>query len=64
MEGHCRGLPHVPRESRYEAERNIRQGTECELGMPIYYLSDLVGLALGLEPERLGVNRHFVQRKG
>jgi heterodisulfide reductase subunit B len=32
--------------------------------MPIYYLSDLVGLALGLTPERLGVNRHFVQRKG
>jgi heterodisulfide reductase subunit B2 len=35
-----------------------------KLGMPIYYLSDLVGLALGLDPERLGVNRHFVQRKG
>ena len=34
------------------------------LGMPIYYLSDLVGLALGLDPEQLGVNRHFVQRKG
>jgi len=31
--------------------------------MPIYYLSDLVGLALGLEPKRLGVNRHFVERK-
>jgi heterodisulfide reductase subunit B2 len=32
--------------------------------MPIYYLSDLVGMALGLDPEQLGVNRHFVQRKG
>ena len=31
--------------------------------MPIYYLSDLVGLALGLKPKRLGVNRHFVERK-
>jgi heterodisulfide reductase subunit B len=28
--------------------------------MPIYYLSDVVGLALGVKPEALGVNRHFV----
>jgi len=28
--------------------------------MPIYYLSDVVGLALAFEPEALGVNRHFV----
>jgi heterodisulfide reductase subunit B len=31
--------------------------------MVVYYLSDLVGLALGLEPEALGINRHFVVRK-
>jgi heterodisulfide reductase subunit B len=29
--------------------------------MPVYYLSDLVGLALGLTPETLGVNRHFME---
>jgi heterodisulfide reductase subunit B len=28
--------------------------------MPIYYLTDLVGQALGFQPEALGVNRHFV----
>ena len=28
--------------------------------MVVYYLSDLVGLALGLTEEKLGVNRHFV----
>jgi heterodisulfide reductase subunit B2 len=28
--------------------------------MPVYYLSDLVGLALGIAPEVLGVDRHFV----
>jgi heterodisulfide reductase subunit B len=28
--------------------------------MPIYYLSDVVGLALGFKPEALGVDRHFV----
>jgi heterodisulfide reductase subunit B2 len=28
--------------------------------MPIYYLSDVAGLAMGFKPEELGVNRHFV----
>jgi heterodisulfide reductase subunit B2 len=28
--------------------------------MPVYYLSDLVGLALGLDAKALGINRHFV----
>jgi heterodisulfide reductase subunit B len=30
--------------------------------MPIYYLSDLVGLALGLSEQELGIDRHFVRR--
>jgi heterodisulfide reductase subunit B len=29
--------------------------------MPVYYLSDLVGLALGLSERELSVNRHFVR---
>ena len=33
-----------------------------KLDMVIYYLSDLVGLALGLSGEQLGVNRHFVTK--
>jgi heterodisulfide reductase subunit B len=33
-----------------------------KLGMVIYYLSDLVGMALGLTAEQLGVNRHFVTK--
>lgn len=33
-----------------------------KLGMVVYYLSDLVGLALGLSAEQLGVNRHFVTK--
>jgi heterodisulfide reductase subunit B len=28
--------------------------------MPVYYLSDLVGLAMGLEESELGIDRHFV----
>jgi heterodisulfide reductase subunit B len=31
-----------------------------KLGLVVYYLSDLVGLALGLSAEQLGINRHFV----
>jgi heterodisulfide reductase subunit B len=33
-----------------------------KLGMVVYYLSDLVGLALGLSPEQLGIGRHFVTK--
>ena len=33
-----------------------------KLGLVVYYLSDLVGLALGLSPEQVGVNRHFVTK--
>lgn len=29
-------------------------------GMVVYYLSDLVGLAMGLTPQQLGIDRHFV----
>jgi heterodisulfide reductase subunit B len=31
-----------------------------KLGLVVYYLSDLVGLALGISAEQLGINRHFV----
>lgn len=31
-------------------------------GMVVYYLSDVVGLALGLEAATLGIDRHFVAR--
>jgi succinate dehydrogenase / fumarate reductase cytochrome b subunit len=32
-----------------------------ELGMPVLHLPQLVGLALGLEPKQLGLNRHVVK---
>jgi heterodisulfide reductase subunit B len=37
-----------------------RYGTAA---LPVYYLSDLAGLALGLAPDELGVNRHFTEAK-
>jgi succinate dehydrogenase / fumarate reductase cytochrome b subunit len=32
-----------------------------ELGMPVLHLPQLVGLALGVEPKQLGLNRHVVK---
>jgi len=32
------------------------------LGLPVYYLSDLVGLALGLREEDLAIDKHFVMK--
>jgi len=31
-----------------------------KLDLMVYYLSDVVGLALGLSGEQLGIDRHFV----
>jgi heterodisulfide reductase subunit B len=44
-----------------QAAIEARYGTKY--GMTIYYLCDLVGLALGLTPKALGIDRHFVERK-
>jgi heterodisulfide reductase subunit B len=40
----------------------VEQRYGTKLGLVIYYLSDLVGLALGLSAEQLGINRHFVTK--
>ncbi len=44
-------------------QRAIEKKYKEKFEMVIYYLSDLVGLALGLSPEQLGVNRHFVEKQ-
>jgi heterodisulfide reductase subunit B len=38
----------------------VEQHFGKKLGLVVYYLSDLVGLALGLSAGQLGINRHFV----
>jgi heterodisulfide reductase subunit B len=43
-----------------QAATNQRYGVTH--AMPVYYLSDLVGLALGLDAAALGIDRHFVAR--
>lgn len=44
-----------------QAEITRRHGVQHD--MVIYYLSDLIGMALGLSESTLGVDRHFVVRK-
>lgn len=51
---------HVNLDMKQEAV-NRRYGASHH--MPVYYLSDLVGTALGLDAHTLGIDRHFVQRK-
>jgi heterodisulfide reductase subunit B len=41
-------------------QSKIEKATKARHDMPVYYLSDLVGLALGLGERALGVDRHFV----
>jgi len=41
-------------------QRNIRSAGLGDYNMPVLYLSELVGLAAGLDPKELGLNRHFV----
>jgi heterodisulfide reductase subunit B len=40
----------------------VEQRYGTKLNLVVYYLSDLVGLALGLSAEQLGINRHFVTK--
>jgi heterodisulfide reductase subunit B len=48
---------HVNLDMKQEAVER-RHGVRHE--MPVYYLSDLVGLSLGIAPGELGIDRHFV----
>lgn len=41
-------------------QRAIEQRFDVSLGLPVFYLTDLIGLALGLNPLYLGLNFHRV----
>ena len=41
-------------------QRDIEKHSGATFRMPVYYLTDVVGLALGLSREELGIERHFV----
>jgi heterodisulfide reductase subunit B len=42
-----------------QADVEKKFNTKCD--MPVCYLSDLIGLALGLSDSELGINRHYVK---
>jgi heterodisulfide reductase subunit B len=44
-----------------QADIERRFGVKHE--MVVYYLSDLVGLALGLSGQELGIDKHFVVKR-
>jgi heterodisulfide reductase subunit B2 len=41
-------------------QHDIERRFGIRYAMPVYYLTDLVGLALGISREELGIDRHFV----
>jgi len=43
---------------------DIERSMDTRFGMPVYYLTDAVGIALGLSETQLGVDRHFVPALG
>jgi heterodisulfide reductase subunit B len=45
-------------------QADVERHAGARHGMVVYYLSDLVGLALGLSRKALGIDRHFVQPRG
>jgi len=50
---------HVNLDMKQEA---IEERYQVRHRLMVYYLSDLVGLALGLDASTLGIDRHFVKQ--
>jgi len=45
-------------------QRTIKAAGKGDFAMPILYVSELLGLAAGLAPKAIGLNRHFVDAMG
>ncbi|MFQ5801193.1 MAG: CoB--CoM heterodisulfide reductase iron-sulfur subunit B family protein [Candidatus Hydrothermarchaeales archaeon] len=44
-------------------QRRIQKRFERELGIPIIYFTQILGLALGIEPKKLGLNKNITSTK-
>jgi heterodisulfide reductase subunit B len=42
-------------------QRSIEREMGVKIGLPVLYLTQLLGLALGLEPQKLGLERLITQ---
>lgn len=40
-----------------QVQVNKKDGSE---GIPVYFMTELIGVALGMDPKNLGINRHFI----
>ncbi|MGI6451404.1 MAG: CoB--CoM heterodisulfide reductase iron-sulfur subunit B family protein, partial [Desulfitobacteriia bacterium] len=38
----------------------VEKAYQKKYGLPVYYFTELMGLAFGIEPTKLGLNKHFV----
>ncbi|HHV64707.1 MAG TPA: heterodisulfide reductase subunit B [Peptococcaceae bacterium] len=38
----------------------VEKAYQKKYGLPVYYFTELMGLAFGIEPAKLGLNKHFV----
>jgi len=45
-------------------QRTIRSAGMGDFRLPVLYISELLGLAAGLEPKAIGLNRHFINAMG
>lgn len=41
-------------------QKEVERSYKVKFGLPILYFTQLVGLSLGIEPKRLGLNKHMV----
>ena len=57
---HRSGLPHVPDQPGPAAERYRESRPARRYNMPIVYITQLLGLCLGIPPKELGLNRLMV----
>ena len=42
-------------------QNQIRRAHKGDHRLPIYYITELIGLALGFDPDRLGILRHVTE---
>ena len=56
-----RPVPAVPPQPRPPAAGRGQASSAASSGMPVLHLPQLVGLALGLSPKELGMNKHIVK---
>jgi CoB--CoM heterodisulfide reductase subunit B len=45
---------------QYEMEQAVLQKLDVDVSLPVFFITDLIGLAIGLNPEELGMEQHII----